>query len=212
MTPLKAFENAKIIPIFYDDDPEICTTVMKAAYDGGIRVFEFTNRGEHARHNFAILRDLKTASMPDLLLGIGTIKNAADAKQFADMGADFIVSPIVDHETGTYCKSQDIRWIPGCMTPTEIAEVEKLGADLVKLFPGSILGPGFVKMVRPLFPGMRFMPTGGVKPEKESLKSWFDEDVACVGLGSNLLDKGSIEKQDWQGLTDKIRQTFNLLT
>lgn len=207
-TVIKAFEQTGVIPVFYHDSAEISAEVLKACYEGGIRVFEFTNRGENARHNFSVLRDLKTTSMPDLYLGIGTIKNAAEAKQFIDIGADFIVSPVVDTETGAYCKEQNVLWIPGCMTPTEISVAEKSGAPLVKLFPGSALGPGFVKAIKPLFPAMKFMPTGGVEPEKENLKSWFDAGVVCVGMGSNLLSKSLIENKDWAGLTAKFAQTI----
>lgn len=207
-TVLRAFETTRVVPVFYHDDPEVCAAVMKACYEGGIRVFEFTNRGEHARQNFAHLRDIKTASMPDMYLGIGTIKNAADAKTFTEMGADFIVSPIIDEATATYCQSQNIFWVPGCMTPSEIAVAEKNGASLVKLFPGSTLGPGFVKAIKPLFPGLRFMPTGGVEPEQANLQAWFDAGVVCVGLGSNLLPKSAIDKKDWKGLAGKVTQTF----
>ncbi|WP_346315957.1 bifunctional 4-hydroxy-2-oxoglutarate aldolase/2-dehydro-3-deoxy-phosphogluconate aldolase [Chitinophaga sp. YIM B06452] len=207
-TIIAAFEATKVVPVFYHEDPAVCVEVMKACYEGGIRVFEFTNRGEHARHNFAELRDVKTASMPDLHLGIGTIKNAADAKAYTDMGADFIVCPVVDPETAAYCHEQNILWVPGCMTPTEISIAEKNGAQLVKLFPGSSLGPAFVKAIKPLFPSLRFMPTGGVEPEKDNLQQWFDAGVICVGMGSNLISKNAIEKQDWKGLSAKIKQTF----
>ncbi|MGX5817776.1 bifunctional 4-hydroxy-2-oxoglutarate aldolase/2-dehydro-3-deoxy-phosphogluconate aldolase [Chitinophaga lutea] len=207
-TVIQAFEATKIVPVFYHEDPAVCSAVMQACYEGGIRVFEFTNRGAQARQNFAILRDLKNRTMPDLHLGIGTIKNAADAKVFVDMGADFIVCPIIDEATGAYCKTQNILWVPGCMTPSEIAVAEKAGAPLVKLFPGSSLGPGFVKAIKPLFPDMRFMPTGGVEPEQANLQSWFDAGVVCVGMGSNLLGKSVIDKQDWKSLTGKVTQTF----
>jgi 2-dehydro-3-deoxyphosphogluconate aldolase/(4S)-4-hydroxy-2-oxoglutarate aldolase len=210
-TIIQAFEATKVVPVFYHEDPAVCVEVMKACYEGGIRVFEFTNRGEHARHNFAALRDVKNASMPEMHLGIGTIKNAADAKVYTDMGADFIVCPVVDPETAAYCREQGILWVPGCMTPTEISIAEKHDAQLVKLFPGSSLGPGFVKAIRPLFPSLRFMPTGGVEPEKENLEQWFGAGVVCVGMGSNLIPKNVIEKQDWKGLSAKIKQTFALL-
>ncbi|MGN6509410.1 MAG: bifunctional 4-hydroxy-2-oxoglutarate aldolase/2-dehydro-3-deoxy-phosphogluconate aldolase [Chitinophaga sp.] len=210
-TIIQAFEATKVVPVFYHEDPAVCVEVMKACYEGGIRVFEFTNRGEHARHNFAALRDVKNASMPEMHLGIGTIKNAADAKVYTDMGADFIVCPVVDPETAAYCREQGILWVPGCMTPTEISIADKHDAQLVKLFPGSSLGPGFVKAIRPLFPSLRFMPTGGVEPEKENLEQWFGAGVVCVGMGSNLIPKNVIEKQDWKGLSAKIKQTFALL-
>ncbi|WP_109694029.1 bifunctional 4-hydroxy-2-oxoglutarate aldolase/2-dehydro-3-deoxy-phosphogluconate aldolase [Chitinophaga deserti] len=208
---VKAFEDTKVIPVFYHEDPEVCAEVMKACYAGGIRVFEFTNRGEGTRQNFAHLRDLKTATMPDMQLGIGTIKNAADAKTFTDMGADFIVCPVVDPETAAYCKAAGILWIPGCMTPTEISIAEKNGAPLVKLFPGSALGPDYVKAIKPLFPGLKFMPTGGVEPEIANLKAWFGAGVVCVGMGSNLIPKDILSKKDWSGLAEKIKQTFALL-
>lgn len=207
-TVIETFEKTGVIPVFYHDDPEVCVEVLKACYEGGIRVFEFTNRGEHARHNFSLLRDLKLTTMPDLFLGIGTIKSGADAKVFIDMGADFIVSPIVDAETGAACKAANILWIPGCMTPTEISIAEKNGAPLAKLFPGNILGPGYVKAIKPLFPNMKFMPTGGVEPEKENLKQWFDAGVICVGMGSNLLSKSIIENKDWKTLSAKFAQTI----
>lgn len=207
-TVIAAFEKSKIIPVFYHDDADVCCQVMQACYDAGLRVFEFTNRGEHARRNFAAMRDRKLTSMPDLYLGIGTIKSAEDAAIFAETGADFIVSPITDVSTGTYCQSKEILWIPGCMTPTEIGVAEKQGARFVKLFPGNVLGPGFVKGVRPLFPDMKFMPTGGVEPTAESLHGWLDAGVICVGMGSNLIPKTLVDKGDWASLKEKIMQTF----
>ena len=207
-TIIAAFERSGIIPVFYHDDEAVCIEVMQACYDGGIRVFEFTNRGEYARRNFAAMRDKKLVSMPDMYLGIGTIKNAADAATFVGQGADFIVSPITDVEIGQYCKKENILWIPGCMTPSEIAVAEKLDAPLVKLFPGNILGPGFVKSIKPLFPNTKFMPTGGVEPTKESIASWFEAGVVCVGMGSNLLSKQVIESKDWSALKAKVVQTF----
>lgn len=208
---IAAFEQSGIIPVFYHDDAAICLDVLQACYDGGLRVFEFTSRGENARKNFAALRDRKVASMPDLYLGIGTIKNAADAAVYAGMGADFIVCPVTDPETAAYCQSAPITWIPGCMTPSEIAVAEKNGAQLVKLFPGNVLGPGYVKSIKPLFPQLKFMPTGGVEPTQISMDAWFDAGVVCVGMGSNLLSKSMIESKDWGGLKEKVMQTFAFL-
>ncbi len=210
-TIITAFERSGIIPVFYHDEEEVCIQVLQACYDAGIRVFEFTNRGENARRNFAAMRDKKLVSMPDLYLGIGTIKSAADAETYAGMGADFIVSPITDEATANYCRSAGILWIPGCMSPTEIAVAERSAAALVKLFPGNVLGPGFVKAIKPLFPGIKFMPTGGVEPTKESIQSWFDAGVVCVGMGSNLLSKQVIDSKNWTSLKDKIVQTFAIV-
>ena len=126
------------------------------------------------------------------------------------MGADFIVSPIIDITIAEACKKEEILWIPGCMTPSEIAVAEKSGAPLAKLFPGNILGPGFVSAIKPLFPKMKFMPTGGVEPTKESIKAWLDAGVVCVGMGSNLLNKGLIEKKDWKALKTQISKAVDI--
>ncbi|HVI43260.1 MAG TPA: hypothetical protein VM802_00255 [Chitinophaga sp.] len=210
-TIISAFERSGIIPVFYHDDAEVCMEVLQACYDGGLRVFEFTSRGPNARKNFSKLLEMKQLTMPDLYLGIGTIKNGADAAAFTTLGADFIVCPVTDAETGAYCRSENILWIPGCMTPTEIAVAEKNGAALVKLFPGNVLGPSYVKAIKPLFPQLKFMPTGGVEPTRISMDAWFDAGVVCVGMGSNLLSKQMIEDRDWNGLKDKIMQTFAFL-
>lgn len=210
-TIINAFAQSGIIPVFYHDDETVCCEVLQACYDAGIRVFEFTNRGENARRNFAAMRDKKLVSMPDMYLGIGTIKRAADAEIFAGAGADFIVSPIIDNDTATYCRNAGISWIPGCMTPTEIAQAEQQQATLVKLFPGNVLGPGFVKAIKPLFPGLKFMPTGGVEPTSASVNAWFEAGVVCVGMGSNLLDKRLIDKQDYQALKAAVSQALTLI-
>jgi 2-dehydro-3-deoxyphosphogluconate aldolase/(4S)-4-hydroxy-2-oxoglutarate aldolase len=210
-TIISAFEKSKIIPVFYHDDEEVCCQVMAACYAAGIRVFEFTNRGEHARRNFAAMRDKKLVDMPDLYLGIGTIKHAEDAKAFAGAGADFIISPITDVSIADACKSLDIVWVPGCMTPSEIATAEKTGARFVKLFPGSLLGPDYVTAIKPLFPDMKFMPTGGVAPTKESIQTWLNAGVVCVGMGSNLLNKDLIAKKDWEGLKTQLSKVVDIV-
>jgi 2-dehydro-3-deoxyphosphogluconate aldolase/(4S)-4-hydroxy-2-oxoglutarate aldolase len=208
---IAAFERSKVIPVFYHDDAAVCTAVLQACYEAGLRVFEFTNRGEGARRNFAAMQEKKKASMPDMYLGIGTIKVGEDVKVFADMGADFIVSPIVDASVAEACRKENIVWIPGCMTPSEIAVAEKHAAPLTKLFPGNVLGPAFVKAIKPLFPHMKFMPTGGVEPTRESVKSWLDAGVVCVGMGSNLLNKTLIDKKDWTGLGDEMKKLVALV-
>jgi 2-dehydro-3-deoxyphosphogluconate aldolase/(4S)-4-hydroxy-2-oxoglutarate aldolase len=210
-TIIEAFERSKVIPVFYHDDAEVCCEVLAACYQAGIRVFEFTNRGENARRNFAVMRDKKLVDMPDMYLGIGTVKNAEEAKAFAGAGADFIISPITDVSIADACKEVEILWVPGCMTPSEIAVAEKTGAGFVKLFPGSLLGPDFVTAIKPLFPKMKFMPTGGVAPTKESIQSWLDAGVVCVGMGSNLLSKEHIAKKDWAGLKTQLEKVVEIV-
>ena len=211
-TIVAAFERSKIIPVFYHEDAEVCYQVLAACYEAGIRVFEFTNRGENARRNFAEMRDRKLVEMPDMYLGIGTIKSAEAAKTFAGMGADFIVSPITDVSIADTCRAEEILWVPGCMTPSEIAVAEKTGAPLVKLFPGSSLGPEFVTAIKPLFPHVKFMPTGGVAPTKESIQSWLKAGVVCVGMGSNLLSKDLIANRDYPALKKQLKAVVEIVT
>lgn len=175
-----------IIPVYYNDNPDVCVEVLKACYDGGIRVFEFTNRGANAPKNFEILLAERQKDFPDLLLGIGTIKTAAQADTYLNLGADFIVSPIVKAEVAQSAKDAEVFWIPGCMTPTEIDLAEELGAKLIKLFPGDTLGPGFLKAINPLFPQLSFMPTGGVDLEASNLNTWLNAGVSALGFGSKL--------------------------
>ncbi|WP_257668794.1 bifunctional 4-hydroxy-2-oxoglutarate aldolase/2-dehydro-3-deoxy-phosphogluconate aldolase [Parapedobacter tibetensis] len=194
-----------ILPVYYHDDLQTCINVVNACYQGGIRVFEFVNRGDSAPENFSQLLSYQKENWPGLLMGIGTIKNAAMAKAYIDIGAKFIVSPVVKPEIAEITLQKDILWVPGCMTPTEISLAEDLGAPLVKLFPGDTLGAGFLKAIKPLFPAMRFMPTGGVNPTKESITSWFDAGVSAVGLGSKLFAKPEGETgYDW--LTERSKE------
>lgn len=178
-----------VLPVFYNDDIQTCVEVVDACYRGGIRVFEFVNRGERAPENFSKLLEYQKEHWPELLLGIGTVKTAEVASMYIERGAEFIVSPVVKPELAEVTLKQGLLWVPGCMTPSEISMAEDLGAPLVKLFPGDMLGAGFLKSIRPLFPTMRFMPTGGVNPTKESISGWFDAGVSAVGLGSKLFAK-----------------------
>ncbi|PRY13871.1 2-dehydro-3-deoxyphosphogluconate aldolase/(4S)-4-hydroxy-2-oxoglutarate aldolase [Pontibacter ummariensis] len=187
------------IPVYYNDDPKECIAVLKACYAGGIRVFEFTNRGAAALDNFKALKETALANFPDLKLGIGTIKDSSSAEAFIAAGADFIVSPIMDAEVASTVHQHELLWVPGCMTPTEIAQAEKAGASLVKLFPGNVLGTAFLGAIKALFPDLLFMPTGGVAPTEASIKEWFTAGVKAVGLGSKLFerDKASGEGHEW---------------
>lgn len=175
-----------VLPVYYHDDQATCLAVAEACYQGGIRVFEFVHRGENAQANFQALLAHRAQYMPGMLIGIGTIKDAKTAQQYIDLGAGFVVSPIVKPEIAAVTLAKGTLWIPGAMTPTEISLAEDLGAPLVKLFPGDALGQGFVKSIKPLFPTMRFMPTGGVSPDADNIKSWFAAGVSAIGLGSKL--------------------------
>jgi len=193
-----------VLPVYYNDDPQTCIDVVNACYEGGIRVFEFVNRGANALENFRRLLEYRNTSLPELKLGIGTIKNAATATQYINAGADFIVSPVVKAEIAEVTLAQNILWIPGCMTPTEISLAEDLGAPLVKLFPGDTLGTKFLKAIKPLFPTMRFMPTGGVSPDEQNVAEWFAAGVSAVGMGSKLFAQPA-GATDYQWLAERAR-------
>lgn len=186
MNVLETIRQYPVIPVYYHDDIATCIDTLQNCYAGGIRVFEFVNRGNKALENFQVLVEYKNEHLPDLELGIGTIKTAQQAKDFAVIGADFLVSPIIKAEIASVAKAYNLEWIPGCMTPTEISLAEELDAKLVKLFPGDTLGTNFLKAIKPLFPNLKFMPTGGVDITENNIKSWREAGVFSIGLGSKL--------------------------
>jgi 2-dehydro-3-deoxyphosphogluconate aldolase/(4S)-4-hydroxy-2-oxoglutarate aldolase len=165
-----------------------------------VRIVEYTNRGEAALYNFKKLRQAVDRKMPELLLGIGTIKSKKQAKKYIETGTDFIVCPSMNEEVGQVVEDAKLLWIPGCMTPTEIAAAENAGATIIKIFPGNILGPSYISSIRDLFPNLKFMPTGGVEVEANNLKDWFKAGVVAVGMGSKLFSKETMEQKDYEGL------------
>jgi len=185
---LTTLKQAPIIPVYYHDDIDSCIATLEACYAGGIRIFEFVNRGTYAERNFDALLQHRDTYLKDLQLGIGTIKTAAQAAAYIKRGADFIVSPIVTAEIAAVAKQHSISWIPGCMTPTEISMAEVFGAPLIKLFPGDSLKPNFLKAIKPLFPDLKFMPTGGVDITQQSINEWKQAGVSAIGMGSKLFD------------------------
>jgi len=189
-----------LLPLFYHDDITVCKNILQALYNGGVRCIEFTNRGKNALVNFTQLIAVKK-DFPGLLLGIGTIKTSEQATAFIEAGADFLVSPIFDTPVADVAYIQKIAWIPGCMTPTEIHVAQQAGCKLIKLFPGNVLGPGYVEAIMPLFSGIRFVVTGGVDITKESLEKWIKSGVEGVGLGSKLITKSILENGDYHQLT-----------
>ncbi|ANE49705.1 bifunctional 4-hydroxy-2-oxoglutarate aldolase/2-dehydro-3-deoxy-phosphogluconate aldolase [Flavisolibacter tropicus] len=193
---LQALLNQKLLPLYYHESASTSLAVLRALYKGGVRLVEYTNRGANALSNFSELRKAVDVDMPDMLLGIGTIKNKNQAKQYIDAGADFIVCPSTNTEVAQVTQDAGLLWIPGCMTPTEIAMAENAGAELVKIFPGNLLGPSYISAVKDLFPGLKFMPTGGVEVEESNLKSWFNAGVVAVGMGSKLITKDMMEQRD----------------
>jgi 2-dehydro-3-deoxyphosphogluconate aldolase/(4S)-4-hydroxy-2-oxoglutarate aldolase len=174
-------------------------------YDSGVRLIEWTNRADNALDNFIYLKKNVISLMPELRLGAGTIKTAAQAGDYITAGADFIISPAMIEQVGEIALANNILWIPGCMTPTEIAKAEMIGATVVKIFPSNVLGPSFVKSAKEVFPGMMFMPTGGIETNKSHLKQWFDAGVIAVGMGSTLISKSLIDEKDFSALTNDTK-------
>src|SRR4051812_8266589 len=200
-----------LLPLYFHPSESISISVLKALYNAGIRAVEYTNRGEESLSNFKAMKQVADAEMPGMYLGIGTIKNADAAKAFIAVGADFIISPGLAVEIVEVVKQTNVLWTPGCMTPTDIMQAESFGVKMVKLFPGSVLGAPFVSAVKEVFPGMLFMPTGGVDTTNENLTAWFTAGVSAVGMGSKLLSKKLIEEENYtaiSNLTESVLQAI----
>ena len=190
-----------VLPLFYHNDVTISIGVLRALYAAGIRTVEYTNRGEAALANFRAMRKCCEAEMKDMFLGVGTIKDAAAAISFIEAGCDYLISPGLVPNVVEIADENNLTWIPGCMTPTEIIAAESMGAKLVKLFPGNILGPGYMAAIKDIFPDLLFMPTGGVEPTEESIAAWFGADVCAVGMGSKLITQAIMQNKEYEKLT-----------
>lgn len=198
-----------MVPVFYHKDTEICKRVVKACYDGGVRVFEFTNRGEFAHEVFAEISKWAANEAPEMIMGVGSVIDSATAALYIQLGANFIVSPLIDEQTAIVCNRRKIAWSPGCGSVTEINRAHELGAEVVKVFPGSSVGgPDFVSGVKGPMPWASIMPTGGVSPDETNLKGWFKAGVHCVGMGSQLFPKEVIENKDWAFITGKCAEVL----
>ena len=198
-----------LMPLFFDADTSKSIAVMEALYNGGVRLIEYTNRGAEALDNFVAMRKVATKNYPDLFLGAGTIKDAHTAQEFIHAGADFLISPALAMDVYEVAKESEILWIPGCMTPTEILQAEKAGVKLVKLFPGNVLGASFMQAIKELFPGMQFMPTGGVDTTIENLQSWFSAGVCAVGMGSKLIAASTLQQNNYAAITEMVKEVLH---
>lgn len=208
----QAMKETGIVPVFYHKDLDVCKKVIKACYDGGARVFEFTNRGDFAHEVFGELNKYVIKELEGMILGAGSILDAGTTSLYLQLGANFIVSPIVNAEMAKTCNRRKVAWMPGCGSVTEISYAEELGAEVVKIFPGAqVGGPAFVKAVKGPLPWTSIMPTGGVSPTEESLKEWFSAGVHCVGIGSNLFVKKQDGSFDLEATTQKVRFSMDLV-
>jgi 2-dehydro-3-deoxyphosphogluconate aldolase/(4S)-4-hydroxy-2-oxoglutarate aldolase len=200
-----------IIPVFYNKHVDICKKVIDACYKGGARVFEFTNRGDFAHEVFSEISHYVSENMSDMALGVGSIVDGATTSLYIQLGADFIVSPVLKEDMALICNRRKIPWMPGCGTLTEIARAEELGAEIVKIFPASqIGGPAFIKNIKGPCPWTNILPTGGVKPTEENLSEWFNSGAFCVGMGSQLIVKKADNNYDFDAITDKTRLSIDI--
>ncbi len=210
-TTIAAIQKQGMLPLFYYEDPQVSLEVVRALYKGGVRVFEYTNRGSAALENFKFLKEALKTEMQDLFLGIGTIKNMAELTAFLQAEADFIVCPVVDEEVGKLTHQVNKLWIPGCMTPTEINTAHQLGAGIIKLFPANILGPEYLSSIKELFQGQLFVPTGGVEIEEANITNWFKAGVCAVGMGSKLVSKKILENKAYDELYSLTTKAFEII-
>jgi len=205
-------KSSGMVPVFNHDDAGVCMKVLDACYEGGLRAFEFTNRSISAKEVFSVLRSHVDENLPDMLLGVGSVTNAEQTEMFIGSGADFIVSPGLVPQMAEVCNKEGIMWIPGCGTVSEILQAKRFGAEIVKIFPAAQLGgPAFIKAVLAPLPGTLLMPTGGVAPEYDNLKKWFDAGVCCVGIGSKLFPEEFIRHGDYQKITALVENTLAII-
>lgn len=199
-----------VVPVFYHANPTVCLGVLNACYNGGVRAFEFTNRGQNALDTFKKLREA-TNDLEGYIIGAGTVLKESDADAFIEAGTAFIVSPCFVESVADICYQNKIPYMPGCMTVKEIHHAMEAGCEIIKVFPGEVVGPSFVKAVKAVFPSVQLMITGGVSPTKESISSWFGSGVAAVGIGSMLFKKEWLEAGNYEALEEACKNCFGYL-
>ncbi|MBO8455592.1 MAG: bifunctional 4-hydroxy-2-oxoglutarate aldolase/2-dehydro-3-deoxy-phosphogluconate aldolase [Bacteroidetes bacterium] len=208
---LSAIKETGMVPVFYNSDVETAKAVVKACYEGGVRAFEFTNRGDFAHEVFGELVKFANKECPGMILGAGSVVDPATAALYIQLGANFIVGPLFNPAIAPVCNRRLIPYCPGCGSVSEIGAAQELGCDLCKVFPGDVLGPAFVKGLKAPMPWSMLMITGGVKPEKENLEGWFKAGATCVGMGSNLFPKATIAAKDWGKITELCKSALEII-
>ncbi|MGC3977938.1 MAG: bifunctional 4-hydroxy-2-oxoglutarate aldolase/2-dehydro-3-deoxy-phosphogluconate aldolase [Paludibacteraceae bacterium] len=208
---ISAMKSTGIVPVFYHSDIEIAKNVLKACYDGGIRAFEFTNRGDFAHEVFGELVKFAIKECPEMILGVGSIVDAPTASLYIQLGANFVVGPLFNPDVAKVCNRRLIPYSPGCGSVSEVGFAQEAGCDLCKVFPGDVLGAAFVKNLKAPMPWSNLMVTGGVKPEEGNLKMWFDAGVTCVGMGSNLFPADVIKSQTWNIITELCANVLDIV-
>ncbi|MFB6319402.1 bifunctional 4-hydroxy-2-oxoglutarate aldolase/2-dehydro-3-deoxy-phosphogluconate aldolase [Saccharicrinis sp. FJH54] len=212
MHVLNTVVDTALVPLYYNKNAEIVKKVVKACYEGGARVFEFTNRGDYAHEVFAEVNKWVAENCPEMIMGVGSVVDAGTASLYIQLGANFIVSPSLNPDMAKVCNRRKIAWMPGCGTLSEINLAEELGVEIVKIFPGSeVGGPSFVKAIKAPCPWTKIMPSGGVSTDPENLKAWFDAGVSCVGLGSKLFPSDVIKNEKFDEVTAKVKAAMQVV-
>lgn len=209
LSVLNKMAAAPMVPVFYHKDAEVAKAVVKACYDGGVRLFEFTNRGDFSHEVFAEVSKFVAEECPEMALGVGSIVEPATAALYMQLGADFVVGPLFNPEVAKICNRRGVPYVPGCGSISEIGFAQEAGCDVCKLFPGDVLGPKMVKGLLAPMPWSKIMVTGGVEPTEENLSSWFKAGVFAVGMGSKLFPKETIAAANWNVITDKCKEALS---
>lgn len=213
-TRIEVFQTMKttgLVPLFYNQDINACKEIVRSCYIGGARLLEFTARGDFAHEVFGELLKFAVKELPGMILGVGSITDAASAGLYMQLGANFIITPVLRKDIAIICNRRKVLWSPGCASLSEIGAAEELGCEIVKLFPGGVYGAEFVKAIKAPQPWTNIMPTGGVTIEEENLKNWFDAGVSCVGIGSSLISKDILMKQDYKLLKARVTNTLDII-
>lgn len=208
MEVLEKMRSTGMVPVFYNSDPQVTKSVLKACYDGGVRAFEFTNRGDFAHEVFAELVKYAAVECPEMAVGAGSVVDPATAALYIQMGACFIVGPMFNPEIARVCNRRMVPYSPGCGSVTEVGNAQEAGCDLCKVFPGDVLGPAFIKSLMAPMPWSKIMVTGGVEPSEDNLKAWMKAGTFCVGMGSRLFPADRVKAQDWAYVTAKCKEAL----
>ena len=207
----QTMQEQGLVPLFYNSDVDLARSLLKACYDGGARLLEFTNRGDFAHEVFRELNKYALKDLPGMILGVGSVTDAGTASLYMQLGANFIVTPALREDIALVCNRKKVLWSPGCGSLGEICRAEELGCEIVKLFPGGIYGPSFIKAIKGPQPWTKVMPTGGVTATRENLSGWFAGGATCVGMGSKLFTKDIVQGRNTKELENKVRDTLALI-
>jgi len=207
----QVMKDTSLVPLFYHGDIDVAKNVVTACYEGGARLLEFTSRGDFAHEIFRDLSKHCENELPEMILGVGSVTDAASASAYMALGANFIVTPVLREDIAIVCNRRKVMWSPGCGSLTEICRAEELGAEIVKLFPGGIYGPAFIKAIRGPQPWTSIMPTGGVAPTDENMSAWLNAGATCLGMGSKLITKDIVARKDYGQLRQNVKDCLALI-